>query len=189
MVTMPQALVHLAVAVILTMASGCAAQSPSASAPDPIGPGASRDPDSPYETTIEEFFLQTKTCVEEQGFPVTIDIEERSFSFDLGTDARARQAREALRECQQEIDPRRLEPPAPLTDEQFASWYDYVLSQTACLRDAGYPVGDPPPEQVFIDSEAEWDPYEELALRGAPPSQEDLERCRAVEERPAFLDW
>jgi hypothetical protein len=152
-------------------------------------PGPTLDPDSPYQTTVEDFFLRTKACVEEAGYPVEMDIEEQSFEFSLGSDELARQADVELKRCMREIDPRRLLPPPPLTADQLGSWYTYLKAQVACLSDAGYPVGSPPPEQVFIDSEGDWDPYQDMIEAGITVRPEHVQQCQQVDERPAFFDW
>jgi hypothetical protein len=94
------------------------------------------------------------------------------------------------RVCTESIDPARLQPPPKLTDTMLEAWYRYVVAQTECMRAAGYPVSDPPPLQVFVDSEgAAFDPYGDLRLRGIEFSHADLIRCQDVAEKPDFFDW
>lgn len=56
------------------------------------------------------------------------------------------------------------------------------------MRQAGYPVSDPPPFQVWVDSDRAFDPFADLRARGIDFDHADLVRCQAVPERPTFLD-
>lgn len=172
---------------------GCGGPSPSVgphSSELSASPAATRDPTSPYGTTREEFLLATKACVEAKGFPVTLDVADGRFSFSLGSDERARQAKVALSDCEAEVDPARSEPAPALTDTQLRAWYAYRLLQVKCLRDAGYPPPEAPPEQVFVDTAGKWDPFEALIQAGTMPSQADMLRCQQLTEgRPNFLTW
>ncbi len=85
-------------------------------------------------------------------------------------------------------DPARLQPPPPLTADQLRELYRYVVAQTECMRQAGYPVSDPPPFQVWVDSDRAFDPYSDLRARGIDFDHADLLRCQALPERPKFLD-
>lgn len=153
------------------------------------GPSATVDPDSPFQTTLEQFMLLTKACVEDKGYSVEVDPEDWSLLFSFGSEREQQGAIEAVHECQAQIDPARLNPLPPPSPEQLRAWYAYVVAQAQCLVAAGYPVPSPPPEQVFLDTEGEWDPYFELEQAGSPASREDKRACDDVPGRPAFLDW
>jgi hypothetical protein len=147
------------------------------------------NPDSPYRLSREEFLLQTKACLETRGYTVEVDLEESSLDFTLGNDQRQADAQAALQDCQREIDPARLEPPPPLSAEQLREWYQFVLNEVECLQIAGYELADVPPEQVFVDTEAAWDPYQALIDTGNAAPPDVISSCQQVEGRPAFLDW
>jgi len=180
--------------VSLIVVAGCTGSPPAQPSASPVaesvGPFATVDPESPYRTTRDEFMIRTKACIEAKGFPVTMDLAEASFRFNLGSDERAQQAKVALRECQQEVDPSRFQPPPPLSAEQLSQLYRYRLRQGDCLREAGYDVPAAPPEQVYVDTEGNWDPFQALLDAGTPASQVDTMRCQQLREgRPAFMDW
>lgn len=153
-------------------------------------PDVSAEPTSPYRQTQEEFLLLTRSCIEDAGFEVELSLDESGFSFpDLGSDQRAGQARQALRDCMREVDPERLEDPPERTRAQLEALYPYAVAQRECMAEAGYPAPDPPPLDVFIDQGANWEPYTALSDQGIAYDQEDLVRCQNVEEKPDFLDW
>ncbi len=152
-------------------------------------PSATRDPDSPYATTQVDFLLRTKACVEDRGYPVTLDLRQAGFEFALGDDTRAKEAGQALRDCMASIDPARLGPPPKLTEAQLVAWYAYRVHEAACLRAAGYAVEDAPPQRVFIDTNGDWDPFAWLAGKGMAVPLEAQISCEGVEGRPAFLGW
>lgn len=134
----------------------------------------------------EAFMLATKQCVEEKGFEVEVDLSEYSWSFDYEDLERRRQAQDALDACFKAIDPRFFEP-LDLTSDQLREMYVYAVAQNECMRAAGYPVGTPPPEQVFIDSAARWDPYVDMLDRGVTFTPGDVPRCQDVPEKPSFF--
>lgn len=133
--------------------------------------------------------LQVRACVEGKGYPVTLDLADSKFSFSLGSDERAKQANVALRECVDTIDPSRLKPPPPVSEKELRAWYGYRLRQVDCLGDAGYPPLVAPPEQVFVDSKGDWDPFQALTDAGSPASQADMALCQHLEGGPNFLNW
>lgn len=151
---------------------------------------ATAEPTSPYRHTQEEFLLLTKACIEDAGFQVELSVEEGGFSFpDLGSDQRAGQARQTVRDCMRSVDPTRLEDPPERTREQLEALYPYAVAQAECMAAAGYPASTPPPIDVFVDDGAVWEPYTILSAEGITYDQEDLVRCQNVEEKPEFLDW
>jgi hypothetical protein len=91
--------------------------------------------------------------------------------------------------CTLQIDPRRLQPPPPKTRTQLEAMYRYVIAQTECMRQAGYPVSNPPPLDAYIDAGAVHDLYGDLVRRGIDFTHEELLECQHVSERPEFFDW
>ena len=149
-------------------------------------PAGSPEPTSPYRQTLDEFLVATAACLQEKGYNARV--EEGGIRVEGAYDRDTSKA--DLRACEERIDPARLQPPPEKTRAQLEAMYRFVVAQTECMREAGYPVSDPPPLQVYVDSEGSaFDPYGDLRLRGIGFSHEDLIRCQGVEERPDFFDW
>lgn len=148
-------------------------------------PPSTPKPSSPYRLTGEEFLVALAACMQDKGYNARVD--EGGLLIEREHDGEA--VAPDIRACKGSIDPARLEPPPPLTASQLEAMYRYVVAQTECMRAAGYPVSDPPPLQVYVDSDQAFDPYSDLRLRGIDFSHADLLRCQDVEERPDFLDW
>lgn len=147
-------------------------------------PGATPQPT--YRQSLGEFLLAVTACLQDKGYTVHVDDTGSGVVFDGSTDPAATTA--DTRACVEAVDPARLQPPPPLTADQLLELYRYVVAQTECMRNAGYPVSDPPPFQVWVDSGQAFDPYIDLRNRGIDFDHADLVRCQAVEERPTFLD-
>lgn len=152
--------------------------------------GASSDQGSPGPTyrhaSAGDFMLAVVACLQEKGYRARIDDSGSGILFETPVDPSMASA--DSRACAEAIDPARLEPPPPLTAEQAEQLYRYVVAQTECMRRLGYPVSEPPPFQVFVDSDAAFDPYVDLRTRGIDFDHADLLRCQSVPERPKFLD-
>lgn len=167
----------IAAVIVSLVLSGCTSSPSSTGLPEPT---------SPYRQTLEGYLIALAACMREQGYDAKV---EEGGLFVGGVFDRGR-AMADQRTCQEQIDPARLQPPPKKTRAQFEAMYRYVVAQTECMREAGYPVSDPPPLQVYVDSEGTaFDPYGDLRLRGIGFSHEDLIRCQGVEERPDFFDW
>ena len=130
--------------------------------------------------------LGVVACLQDKGYNTRLD-DEGGMAFDGVADAQALQA--DIRACQEAMDPARLLPPPPMTAIQFEEMYRYLIAQVACMRDAGYPVSDPPPFQVYVDTDRAFDPYGDLRQRGLDFSHADRLLCQHVDERPDFLDY
>jgi hypothetical protein len=152
-----------------------------------VGAGQMKDPNSPYATTKEAWFLGIKACVAAAGFDVMLDLAEGSIAFH-GTDAQVAQVSGLEKERARSVDPTRAVEFVPST-AQWQAMYRFKIDEGACLRDAGYPVPAAPPEQVFIDARGSWDPLGPLSDAGIHPSAADRLRCDHIPSRPAYLDW
>lgn len=130
--------------------------------------------------------LGVVACLQDKGYDTRLD-DEGGMSFDGVMDTQALTA--DIRACREAVDPARLLPPPPLTASQWEEMYRYLIAQVTCMRDAGYPVSDPPPFQVYVDTDRAFDPYGDLRQRGVDFSHADLLRCQHVDERPDFLDY
>ena len=181
-------LVVLGVALLLTACGSNAA--PAASTPT-VNPGIAQrtlDPDSPYQTTAEEYGLQLKACLTDKGFNVELDPYDFSLRFKLGTDGSTEDLQATVTSCRTGLDPSRLKPPPPISEEQLRELYRYRVAQANCLIAAGYPASSAPPEQVFVDGGGQWDP------RMGPKEPLDIPEgvtrsCEQIDGRPNFLDW
>lgn len=150
-------------------------------------PHRTLDPDSPYETTPEEYALRLKGCLGDRGFNVEIDPYDYHLSGNVGSEGRVNELQVAASECRAAIDPTRNEPPPPPTEEQLRALYRYYVAQADCLVAAGYPAASAPPEQVYVDNGGQWDPR--LGLEDVDIPQTVTRACEEVEGRPTFLDW
>lgn len=135
--------------------------------------------------------LALKACLQAKGYDWEFRQEGSGFSISGGSGLDAspeQQERERVdtQACVAKVDPARLIPPQ-LTASQLEEMYRYMLAQTACMRDAGYPVSDPPPLEVYLDTDRAFDPFGDLSERGIPFSQADLERCQMAGDVPGFL--
>lgn len=145
------------------------------------------DPDSPYQTTPEEFALQLKACLADQGFKVEIDPYDFHLSGNVGSEDRVKALSAAVPACRISIDPSRNDPPPPLTEDQLHALYRYNVAQADCLLAAGFPASSTPPEQVFVDGGGQWDAR--MGLEDADIPQTVIRACEQLEGRPSFLDW
>lgn len=139
-----------------------------------------------YRQSRSEFVLAWAACLQEKGYRARVDDQGSGVMIDGATDPAKASA--DSRACIEAVDPARLQPPPPLTSDQLRELYRYVVAQTECMRQAGYPVSEPPPFQVYVDSDRAFDPYSDLRARGMDFDEGDRLRCQAVEERPRFLD-
>ncbi len=144
-----------------------------------------KDPQSPFGTTRDQFFLGVKACLAAQGIEVTVDPAKYLIAYN-GTDP---QYQDAERKCSESVDAARVSVHFQPSEAQLKALYAFMVDKATCLRDAGYPVPAAPPERVFIDSGGEWDPLAPLAEAQIHPSGSNSQRCDRVPSRPAFLDW
>lgn len=148
-------------------------------------PGRTLDPDSPYETTPEEYAIELKGCLADRGFDVEVDPYDFHLSGNVGSEGRFKELQTVVGECRDGIDPSRNNPPPPLSEDQLRALYLYYVAQADCLMAAGYPAASAPPEQVFVDSGGQWGPRS-----GDVDIPQTVTRaCEEVEGRPNFLDW
>jgi len=162
---------------------GCGAGASSSSALAPTTPSASKDPNSPYALSLDDYLLRMKMCMAERGFDVTIEDDG-----SLSGNGDPNDVREAIDACQVAVDPLRAEG-FKATPEQLRALYRYRVSLAGCLQSAGYAAVSAPPEQVFVDSEGAWDPVGDIAATGRPATPSDLKRCEQTPDRPAWIGW
>ncbi len=107
-------------------------------------PHATLDLGSPYKTTLEDFMLQTKAFLEDQGYEVTLDPDNYwSLVFTFGDPQQQQDVQGAVHDCEKNIDPARLEAVPERTTEQLRALYAYVGAEAACLTDLGYELPSP----------------------------------------------
>lgn len=175
--------------VLFLLAACTASPVPTTSSPagSPQNALRSLDPDSPYQTTPEEYSLQLKACLIDKGFAVDIDPYDQHLMFDLGSDVSQSDLQSAVATCRAGLDPSRNKPPPPLSEDQLRALYRYRVAQANCVIDAGYPAASAPPEQVFVDGGGQWD--FRIGLEDEDIPQAVTRACDEVEGRPNFLDW
>lgn len=163
---------------------GCGASAGSPGASTPIPPSASKDPNSPFALSFEDYQLSMKACAAERGLEVTIE-DDGSLSA-VGDAGRVHDLMDA---CELAVDPGRAKG-FKATHDQMRALYSYRVALAACLESSGYPAVTVPPEQVFVDSEGAWDPVGDLAGLGRYVTPSDLTRCgENTPGRPAWIDW
>lgn len=172
--------------VLGLLVAGCAVSPSTPDAPSSI-PNRTLDPDSPYQTTPEEYAIRLKACLEDRGFTVDVNPYDHSLSFSFGDSRESALVMAAVPECRASIDPSRSDPVPPRSAEQLRALYAYYVAQVDCLVAAGYPGSSAPPEQVFVDAGGGWDPR--MGTEDVDIPQAVARRCEQVEGRPAFLDW
>ncbi len=169
-----------AVALLGLLVAGCATA--------PASPLSTRDPDSPYALSRQDYLVRVKGCLADRGFVVTIDVAEGSIQFDGSSPAQA-EFNVALDACMLAMDPTRVEAIPSPHPEQFHAWYLYLVDKAACLKAAGVQPAEVPPETVFIESGGAWDPLNDIYQSGGSISEGIRTRCERLPSRPAFLDW
>lgn len=169
----------IGLAVVSLAVLACGAGGPEGASPD----GSPRP--TYRQSSAREFLLAVAACLQEKGYPARVT-EDGGIGVEGDFDPSKLRAEN--RACVEAVDPARLLPPPPLTSEQLLAFYRYVVAETDCMRQAGYPVSDPPPFQVWVDSDRAFDPFGDLRARGIDFDHADLVRCEAVPERPTFLD-
>jgi len=154
-----------------------------------VGPSGASLVGSPRPTyrhaSAREFLLAVAACLQDKGYPAQVTADG-GIAVDGNFDPS--RLRADNRACIEAVDPARLLPPAPLTRDQLLEFYRYVVAETECMRQAGYAVSDPPPFQVWVDSDRAFDPFGDLRARGIDFDHADFVRRQAVPERPKFLD-
>lgn len=96
-------------------------------------------------------------CMQDQGFPVSVDPEGRTW-VDPGTDET--RFHEAMAACHDEAV---FPTPVPASDEELRGIYALELKRMDCLRSHGYEPEPAPSLEVFIDG------YRQAASAGVPP--------------------
>ncbi|GIW20363.1 MAG: hypothetical protein KatS3mg065_0659 [Chloroflexota bacterium] len=172
----------IALAAVSFAVLACGAGGPEGSSPD----GSPRP--TYRQSGVGSSSSPWASCLQEKGYPARVDGQACGVHQVDGVTDDPTKLRAESRACVEAVDPARLLPPPPLTSEQLLAFYRYVVAETDCMRQAGYPVSDPPPFQVWVDSDRAFDPFADLRTRGIDFDHADLVRCQAVPERPTFLD-
>lgn len=127
-------------------------------------------------------------CMTAAGVPTTFNpIVDRIDVEGSGEDMDA--VRTVHDECARQLDPQRLLPPPPLTEDEWQQRYHYLLAQIDCLSARGHQVPVAPDFASWRESNGAWDPYDALEQLGLPASNLEEWTCRNVKERPSVLDW
>lgn len=173
----PSRTVATLISLILVAGSGCG----------PTGPAAPELPRwPPTGLAPDEFFSRLEVCLREHGYAVTVDFVQYSVEFHLSDDSQVAHAREAQRECIEEVDPSFLSVPPPMSEEQLRALYPYIAARAECLADRGYPLVELPTFDAFVDLGGRFDPAGELHQMGVSLDFADVTECRQ-QHRPGWF--
>lgn len=86
--------------------------------------------------------------------------------------------REATRECDELIG---YAGPLEFSTEQLETMYERGLEIKECLEGEGYDISEPHSLEVFVDSNAGWNPYNDVALEDDSTRAALTELCRPHE--------
>lgn len=175
--------------VVLVLVAVGAVASCGSSDVTPVPPTPSDSPTSPYLQPQSVYLLLLVDCLKAKGYDATLQEDGGVSLPGFRTGKEQEKLMEEQRSCTSSIDPRRLEPPPELTDDQWMQFYGYLVAQVECLRSLGHDVPPPPDFETWRASDRLWDPYIVLTLRGTPAPHYNVLTCQHVPERPAFIDW
>lgn len=158
---------------------------PTTSSPKGTTQPTEADPTSPESTlTVEiiryihpdEFPVVVGACIQEAGWPVEITPDGGISFLPVPEDQeQAKQAAVNVCRSRYPIEPKYLE---PLDTQQLELLYDWYLAESIpCLEHQGYSGFDPPPLDVFLESDDadRWFPYS-VVLAGASLPMDDWYR-------------
>lgn len=122
------------------------------------------------------------SCVEGEGFALTLDLEEVSWTAQVPPEQQSR-FQQVMDKCIAEAEEKGLIPGTP-TDDEIAEYFERQVRVHDCLIENGYPSQDPPSLERYRDqwlgvTGAPWDPYGMVASElAADPheSQSDWDR-------------
>lgn len=141
---------------------------PGARPPSPSGPRSSDGPDS--------YFVALAACLREAGWDAVLDPSGQGVSVDSVTGEQRPAFMRARAACTESVG----EPPtvAPLTEAEIRDRYAYLLAARDCLLALGYPVSEPPSEDVFVDSwsTGPWSPYADIVDALTPDEWDEANR-------------
>lgn len=118
--------------------------------------------------TLDEWPTAQINCMNDAGFAAQLTIDGKGVDYSQVPEALADQLALQIYTCEAQYPP---SPTSlqPLTDSQLRALYAYYVGDlTKCLEDAGFTVGSPPSETVFIESDGGWTPYGDIALSADP---------------------
>lgn len=139
----------------------------------------------PVSVLPDEYFPLVAGCLEDHGFTVTVDVQQRSFYFP-GDQPGSKESRIA---CQEEIDPSYLQSPPPFTDPQLVELYQYQQSQIRCFADLGYESVTLPSYEIFMaELRGRFDVVGQIREEtGEVPSDAETKTCRERDRPYWFL--
>lgn len=132
---------------------------------DPVATLAARladcGDDSGCSEEMMDLFLTD--CLAERGFVRVLEVDEAGRTF-YRTDAAGQEEilQQAFTECTELTFS--VDPPGSAVDlDYYAAYYEFLLALRDCVIGEGYPVGDPPSKDAFVESQgAIWHPYEDM---------------------------
>lgn len=167
------------VAGVLLFAASCGAPNNIARNTDPTSPVETtrtvtdyRERLGPYADMVlgtgrvpygsSEHLTYLVTCIESEGFPVTLDEEEGAIMAKPGVDQMGRY-KEVQSDCEQSaISSGLVGAPKPPDEATLSVWYQAYRALNECLMEHGFPVTEPPSETTYVSTGGSWHPYQML---------------------------
>lgn len=98
-------------------------------------------------------------CITDHGFSVTLTKDGPGLSYASVPPEQNQLAYAVEMACKEGL---HLPKPAPLSVDQLEETYAYMVALAGCLVSQGYSVSDPPSVGVYIDSQGNWNPYDDV---------------------------
>lgn len=147
--------------LLIVLIGGCANATSNENPPKASAPGGTP---SASATSMPQWLERVQTCLEEEGWEVSVDYEQNGIAIDnLPTDQQAayRAADEA---CEKAAG--RAPNDVPMTAERAKEIFRHLIKAATCLEDEGYPSSEPPSESKFVDDylsgNPPWSPFLEV---------------------------
>lgn len=132
---------------------------------DPMATLAARLADCGNDSGCSEEMMDlfVTDCLAERGFVRVLEVDEAGRTL-YRTDAGGQEEilQQAFTECAELAFS--VEPPDLAADvDYYAAYFEFLLALRDCVVGEGYPVGDPPSKDAFVESlGAIWHPYEDM---------------------------
>lgn len=151
-------------AVTLLCVTACAPSSIDSA--DEEGPGGAPQASSSATPSVDPLDLQARweaigSCLQDRGLEVTVTADG-GFEYQTAVVSNELFDR-SFAECESELEGAGVIGPPPAGDPEYLRgvYDEIILPQYECLRDADFPVTEPPSQAAWVESRgAVWDPFE-----------------------------
>lgn len=140
---MRKTLIGMVPAVLLALATACSSS----------GASASADPDEGFQAqpTPTGTAADMAACLEAKGWQMEVNLDN---SYSVGGDGIPEEQVEQYftdqDDCRRQLG--HDQPLPPMTRAQAEVYFEHLLAVADCVRDEGYPVGEPPSRQVAVEA-------------------------------------